>query len=189
MPTTIHVPEVEGWDYVKCEFTPVFPGGDIVIEHSLLSISKWEQITEKSFFDAKGLTGEEFALYVKCMTMNKVEPRIYDYMTKENVQEIETYMERPMTALKFPPEGRRPVKRLGEQTTSETIYFQMFTLNIDISCQKWHISRLMALIKYMSKENEKMYNGSKKPRKLTASEIAERDRVNEMRKRALRTKG
>ena len=154
-----------------------------------MSISKWEEMTEKCFLDSMQLTSEEFKLYIKCMTLNPVSPTIYDILTSDNIKDIKKYMERPMTATKFNEPAGRGGGRGGEQSTAEMIYYQMFTLGIDYECRKWHINRLMTLIKLMSRMNEKMYDTKKKNRPMTAADVKARDSLNEARKKALNTRG
>ena len=188
MPHTVVVPEVEGWDSENQLFVILQPETSFVIEHSLLSISKWEEETEKSFFDTKSFTSEELILYIKCMTVGKIDSEVYNHLSSDNIRDIRTYMDRPMSALKLASQKKKQVRRLGEQMTSDTIYYQMFTLGIDKSCEKWHINRLVKLIEYMSRKNEEAYN-PKKSRRLTSSEIARRDEINNARKKALNTHG
>lgn len=188
MPKTIVVPDTEGWDNVNEHFVTI-RGGKLKIEHSLLSISKWEEITEKCFLDSPGLTADEFKLYIKCMTLTPVDPSIYDILTPQNLKDIRKYMERKMSATNFNERPGSAPSRGGEQATSEMIYYQMFTLGIDYECRKWHINKLMTLIKLMSRMNDKAYDPKKSNRRMTAADIKARDQLNEARKKALNTHG
>jgi len=117
----------------------------IQLEHSLVSISKWESKFCTPFI-GRQLTLPEFREYVKCMTMTQnVNPLLYHSLTKENATDIKEYMDRPMTASTF---HGRPRNTSGEFVTSETLYCLMFNLNIPKECEKWHLNRLMALIRY-----------------------------------------
>ena len=118
----------------------------IVLEHSLVSISKWESKFCVPFIDHE-LTLPEFAEYVRCMTISQnVNPYVYSALTKQNVEDIKEYMDRKMTACKF--SGKKPRNTSGEFITSETLYYLMFGLGIPKECEKWHLNRLLALIRF-----------------------------------------
>lgn len=185
MPKIIYVEDGEYWDPEKHEFS-VIKGGKLKIEHSLLSIFNWEGITEKSFLDMvntnQKLTDQEFKMYVKCMTIGSVDPNLYNLLSKKNIIEIQDYMNRNPTATRF-NERPGPGGGYGEQSTAEMIYYQMFSLGIDKSCEKWHINRLLTLIKLMSRMNEKAMKGDKGKRKMTSAEISARNKLNEERRK------
>lgn len=186
MPKTIQVDDVEGWNSIDETFVTI-KGGPLVIEHSLKSIEKWEAITEKCFLDCRDLKTNEFLLYVKCMTLNKVPDSIYTILSQSNLEDIKKYMARKMTATNLvdkPNQGRS-----GEQSTAEMIYYQMFSLGIPLELSKWHINRLLILIRLMSRMNEAAYNPKKKNRRLTGAEIAQRDKLNAQRLKEFGTTG
>lgn len=116
------------------------------LEHSLLSLSKWESKWCKAFLTKKEKSAEEIKDYVRCMTINKnVDPTVYDRLTSENYNSINAYISAKMTAtyIKHPSsEGQVG----GDTVTSELIYFWMITYGIPFECQKWHLNRLLALI-------------------------------------------
>lgn len=141
----------EGWDEEKQEF--VEPEVRVLkLEHSLVSISKWESKYCRSFIDSKEMTYEETLFYVECMTLQEdIDPEIYSKLTRENVDEIRAYIYSPMTATKV-----REVKNgrhSGESTTSELIYYWMIESGIPFECQHWHLNRLLTLIKVCSTKN------------------------------------
>ena len=125
------------------------------LEHSLISISKWESKWKKIFFDvmANGIEGEEFVDYVRCMTLNQVkDDRVYYSLTNDNVKTIYEYMSDSMTATTV---RDRPGKKKGRKVklSSEVIYAQMAALGIPFETEKWHINRLLTLIRVTDELN------------------------------------
>lgn len=154
----IEVSPIETYNANTNMFTMV-PGGVLVLEHSLIAISKWEQITHKPFFSKGGKTYEETILYIKGMTLNNVDPTIYDNLTLDNMNAIQTYMEDSNTAIVFRAETRNANV---EQMTFETIYYWMFSLGIPKECEKWHINKLLNLIKVINLKNKKPSEADRK---------------------------
>lgn len=148
MPLTIHVPETELYDPVQNRFITV-KAQTLVLEHSLLSISKWESKWHKAYLSMNKKTQEETIDYIRCMTLTtNVNPNVYLALTNENAQEIADYMNDSMTATTFNQQDKR---RNREIITNELIYYWMTALNIPFEpCQKWHINRLMTLIEVAS---------------------------------------
>jgi len=142
-------PNNELWDEDKCEFVslPAFKGAVIQLEHSLISVSKWESKWHKSFSSTKEKTADEFLDYIRCMTLTKnVDPEVYNYLTIENLQTIEKYIKDPMTATvvsRKPGKSRAPSRRI---ITSEQIYSWMIDCEIPWDAEKWHLNRLLTLI-------------------------------------------
>lgn len=171
----------EGWDSQKEEF--IEPKYQVLqLEHSLVSLSKWESKWCKPFLSRTEKTDEETMDYIKCMTLTQnVCPEIYNLLTRENIQQINDYIEAPMTATFFSEQDSRKASR--EIVTAELIYYWMIALNIPFECQKWHINRLLTLIKVCNIKNQP-------PRKRSRREIMSRNTaLNEKRKKELNTKG
>ena len=147
----ITIPELELYNEKTCEFITI-PKQDIALEHSLVSISKWESKWHKSFFDEKTpRTYEEEIDYFRCMTLTQnVKPEIYRYMPSSVFKQIKDYIDDPMTATTIRETNRPPVSK---KITSEEVYGWMVKLNIPFQCEKWHINRLMMLIKVCSAMN------------------------------------
>ena len=144
---------------------------EIELEHSLLSVSKWEAKWHKPFLETAktGFTPEEEIDYVRCMTINKnVDPRVYYSLSQDNRKEIESYINDPMTATTITHIQKRPNREI---VTSEIIYYWMVSFQIPFDCQKWHLARLMTLIEVCSIKNDP---NKKKMRK---NEIAQRNRA------------
>ena len=177
----ITVPETEIFDDATGEFTLV-KEQTLQLEHSLVSLSKWESKWHKPFSSTVNKTQEETIDYVKCMTITQnVNPMVYCCLTPKNIQEINEYIDDPMTATTFSDDKTRGRSR--EIITSEVIYYQMIALNIPFECQKWHLNRLTTLIKVCSIKNEP-------PKKMSKSAIMARNAsLNAARRKALNTKG
>lgn len=149
---TITVPiGPERWDEEKREF--VEPKSQTLqLEHSLVSLSKWESKWQKPFYSKKDMSNEETLDYIKCMTLTKnVDPDVYNHLTQENIKTILDYIGNPMTATTFGKETN--VGNNREVITSELIYYWMIASNIPFECQKWHLNRLITLIRVCSIKN------------------------------------
>lgn len=171
----------EGWDEIKEEF--VEPEVKVLqLEHSLVSLSKWESRWNKPFLTKQEKTEAELLDYIKCMTLTQnVNPDIYFHLSKENVEQIKNYIDAPMTATTFRGDNRGSSNR--EQVTAELIYYWMIALNIPFECQKWHLNRLLTLVRVCNIKNQPA-------KKMSKRELMSRNRaLNEARKKRLNTKG
>ena len=170
----------EGWDEQTQEFIPP-PVKVLQLEHSLVSLSKWESKYCKPFLSTDK-TDEETLDYIKMMTITQnVDPKVYNHLTQNNIEEIRKYIHAPMTATTFPKERRS--RRNNEVITNEVIYHWMVALNIPFECQKWHINRLLTLIRVCEIK-------SQPPKKMSKRETMSNYRaLNEARKKQLNTKG
>lgn len=176
----ITIPGLELYDEEKEEFV-YLKDQELQLEHSLVSISKWESKWHKPFLDDKDKTIEEIVDYIKCMTITQnVKPDIYNRLTESNIDEINEYIKNTMTATTFSDDNKTSKKEI---ITSEVIYYWMIACNIPFECQKWHINRLLTLIKVCAIKNAP-------PKKMSKNEIVSRNRaLNEARKKKLHTKG
>lgn len=147
----VTVPETELYDEVNEEFITLKPV-TLKMEHSLLSISKWEALYNKAFLTGKQHTEQETIEYIKCMTIGDVDDSVYDRLTDKNLQEILEYMESSKTATYVPKE--RVEGKAPEVTTSEVLYYEMFVCGIPIECERWHLTKLLALIHVFSVKNK-----------------------------------
>lgn len=174
-------PIKELWDSQKEQFVS-FDGATLELEHSLVSVSKWESKWNKSFFLRQEKTYEETIDYIRCMTLTEnVEMTVYSYLTRENYEQINKYIEAPMTATTFPNERKTAGGR--ELITSELIYYWMISLNVPFECQYWHLNRLLTLIKVCNVKNTP-------PKKMSRREIMSRNTaLNEARKAQFHSKG
>lgn len=179
---TITVPITqEGWDDAKQEF--VEPTSvTLQLEHSLISLSKWESKWKKPFYSKKEMSEEETLDYIKCMTLTEnIQPEVYDHLTRENVKAIMDYIGDPMTATTFGKNDNGPSNK--ETITSELIYYWMISSNIPFECQEWHLNRLITLIRVCSIKNTP-------PKKRSKRDIMSRNAaLNASRRNQLNTKG
>lgn len=154
----------------------------LVLEHSLVSLSKWESTWCKPFLSRKNLTREETIDYIKCMTITQgVDPNVYEFIDQDFIEKVSAYIDRPMTATTFKQEKGQVNT---EVITSELIYYWMIAFQIPYTYEKWHLNRLLTLIKVCNVKNGK----SKK--KLSSKEIAARNReLNAARLKELNTTG
>lgn len=141
----------EMWDEKNEEFIEP-KTASLQLEHSLVSISKWESKWHKPFLSKEPKTVEETIDYIKCMTLTQnVKSEVYDHLSKENIEEINAYIDDPKTATTFSKD--RQSARSREIVTSELIYYWMIALNIPFECQKWHLNRLLTLIRVCEVKN------------------------------------
>lgn len=171
----------EQWDAKKREF--VYPKGwTLQLEHSLVSLSKWEQKYKKPFLTKERKTIEETIEYIRCMTITQNIPaEAYSFITNEHIDMVNGYIEDSMTATWFHEE--KSAKMSSEQVTAELIYYWMITYKIPVEFQKWHLNRLLTLIKVCDVKNQP-------PKKMSKREIFSRNkRLNEMRRKKLNSKG
>ena len=178
----ITIPATEKWDWRNEEFVYI-KETTLKLEHSLVSLSKWESQWHKPFLSNKSMSIEETIDYIRCMTVTQnVSPMVYSALTDDNIRAVEKYIDDPMTATWF-SESQSKKKKDNKIVTAEIIYYWMFELKIPMECQKWHLNRLLTLIRVCNEEN-------KPKKKMSKKEIMERNRVlNEARKKQLNTKG
>lgn len=161
---------------------------ELSLEHSLVSISKWESKWHKPFLDTVEKTEEEILDYIRCMTINQNVPdEIYLNLSNKNVIEIKKYMEDSHTATWFNSyrdNKKSPRSKKSEVMTAEVIYYYMFSCQIPKECEKWHINRLLTLIRIFSIKNNTESN--KMSNKETLSRNA---KLNAARRQAMKSRG
>ena len=147
----IETPETELWDEYNQRFILV-KKQTLFLEHSLISLSRWESNWEKPFLkrnDKKTLV--ETIDYVRCMTINNnIDPNVYRVLTADNINAINAYVNAKKTATIVYEDKHRST---GETVTSELIYYWMVSLGIPFECQKWHLNRLLTLIRVCNVKN------------------------------------
>lgn len=171
----ITIPKQEYFDEGCGEFVYI-PEQHLTLEHSLVSLSKWESKWHKPFLQEESKTIEESLDYIRCMTINKnVNPLAYRGITPVLFKQINDYIDAPMTATWFSKEQSKGSK--SEVITSELIYYWMIALQIPVEFEKWHLNRLITLIKVCNIKNAP-------PKKMSRREIMERNRrLNSARKK------
>ena len=175
----IVVPAQEFWNETTERFVYT-KETTLQLEHSLVSISKWESKHHKPFLGDEKKTPEELMDYIKCMTITQnVDESVYNCLTKDNIDSIMKYIEDPMTATFFSGDNKRGPKRI---MTSELIYYYMFANQIDIKCEKWPLNRLITLIRIFGEES----NPKKRSKADTAKYYA---KLNEQRRKMNNSRG
>lgn len=153
----------------------------LVLEHSLVSVAKWEAKWHKPYISSEKTT-EETIDYVRCMTITQnVDPKVYSVLTAENLNDIAEYIQDTQTAtvLRENPNARHS----HEVVTAELIYYWMISYNIPIEFQKWHLNRLLMLIRVFNFKNAP-------PKKMSTSQLLERNAaLNKARREKWHSKG
>lgn len=175
------IPETELFDERTNTFINV-KEQKLQLEHSLVSLSKWESKWHKPFLTNKPKTEEEIRDYIKCMTITQnVKDDVYLCLNNTHVTQINDYIENPMTATTI--KETKPNTINNEQITAELIYYWMISLNIPFKCEKWHLNRLITLVKVCNVKNQP-------PKKMSKNDIMSRNRaLNAARRKQLNTKG
>lgn len=172
----IYIPPSEWFNQQTSEFVTV-KGGLLKLEHSLLSISEWESKWKKPFLTEDKKTNEEMYDYVKCMTLNKdIDESIYQCLSQSVVNQIESYINDPHTATTF--SKKNTPDNSTEFITSELIYYWMVEMGIPFECQKWHLKRLLTLIKIVSIKRDSKNN------KMSQADVLRRNAATNARRRA-----
>lgn len=176
----ITIPERELFDESSQEFITI-KERTIQLEHSLLSLSKWESKWKKPFLSNTEKTLEENIDYVRCMTITQnIEYNAYYALTRKLLDEINEYVDAQFTATTFRKSNRAPSREIA---TSELIYYWMVYYNIPMDCQKWHLSRLLTLIRICNIKEGPQQKMSRR------DVLSQQQSLNASRKKALNTRG
>jgi hypothetical protein len=177
----IFVTMSEAFDEENSKFIPLTTFV-LEMEHSLVSMSKWESYHKKPFLNKTEKTSEETLYYIKAMVLTpEVPPEVFAHLSKENVKQINDYISDTMTATTFVEQGVQKMSREG--ITSELIYYWMIALNIPFECQHWHLNRLLTLVKVCNRKNSP-------PKKMSRRDmLAQQRALNAQRREAMGTKG
>lgn len=175
----IVIPSIEFYDESTNEFIQT-KEYKLRLEHSLVSLSKWEAKWNKPFLSDEHKTIEETIDYIKCMTLTQnVSDDAYKNITDQVIIDVNNYISEKMTATTIKEEGRNS----KEIITSEIIYSWMISLNIPLECQKWHLNRLLTLIKVCNIQ-------SQPPKKMNRNEMIQKNKdLNAQRKSKMNTRG
>lgn len=156
------------------------------LEHSLLSVKKWESKWHVPFLGKKEKTAEEFLSYISCMTLNreKINSDVYKCISPNDFVKITEYIKDAMTATWFSNNSRIGASnRTGEVVTAETIYYWMISYNVPVEFEKWHLNQLLTLLKMIHIKS----GGERKMGKREAAR--QRAELNKQRRKAMKTKG
>lgn len=179
---TLVIPDTERYNEEDSTFIKI-KGCVLQLEHSLISVSKWESKWCVPFLMKEDKTLAQSIDYVRCMTITPgVDPSVYKQIDADSLVKINEYIQAPMTATWFTdrPGGSR---RGREVVTSELIYYWMIASEIPFECQKWHLNRLLTLIRICEIKNSP-------PKKRSKQDILNQyDAINKQRRQALNTSG
>lgn len=177
----VTIPGVEYYDEASETFIQT-KSQILQLEHSLVSLSKWESKWKKPFLSKEQRPMNESIDYIRHMTLTQnVNPDIYDNIPQSVMEEINRYIDDPMTATWF--SNRKKGHSRGEAVTAEVIYYWMISLNIPFECQKWHLNRLITLVEVCSIKNEP-------PKKMSKRQTLENNRsINSARRKQMNTSG
>jgi len=181
---TIVIPDVDLYDDESSMFFKS-QGATLLLEHSLVSLSKWEAIWTKPFLDGISRTTEETRSYVACMNLAPVYSEdIYKRLSDDNVREVAAYIDSKQTASWFKDDL---AVRTGNSDiiTNEVIYYWMISHTIPMETQYWHLNRLLTLIKVCNEKNKP----ASKSKMGTREQAMSRDALNKKRKAELNTTG
>lgn len=160
MPLTLHIKPFEGFDSDRNEFVTI-KETTLQLEHSLISLKKWEQKYHIPFLDTADKTTEQWLSYIECMNMTQnVDPHVFRYMSLDNIKKVTEYIEDPMTATWF-TDNKKENPRKKEVVTAEIIYYWMIELNIPIQFEKWHLNQLLTLIRVINIKHDTTKMGKK----------------------------
>ena len=176
---TLDVLLEESYNEATKEFS--YKSFTLELEHSLVSLSKWESHFEIPFLNLKDKTSEQTMWYIRVMTLApKVPEEVFAHLTQDHIDQINNYIAAKMTATTFHGPAGRPTREI---ITAEIIYYWMVSLNIPFECQHWHLARLLALVKVCNLKNQP-------PRKMSKNEAMQKQRdLNAKRRAEMGTKG
>ena len=179
----ITVPAQEFWDETAESFIYA-KETNLVLEHSLVSISKWEAKWNKAFLGKTSKTVEETIDYIRCMTVTpNIDSSVYFRINSKIIEQINTYIDSPMSATWFSEIQNKKASAGNETVTSELIYYWMIAYNIPFECQKWHLNRLLTLIRICNIKNQD-------PKKMSKNDILRNNAaLNAARRKKFHTKG
>lgn len=155
---SINIPETELFDEETDSFIKI-KAQSLNLEHSLISVSKWETIHCKPFLTKNKKTPDEVRDYIRCMIINAPKGQdVVKAFTPKEINEVIDYINKKKTATTVTFFSKK-TKASNETITSELIYYWMFSAGISIECEKWPLDRLFALIKIFSAKNAPKQKG------------------------------
>lgn len=129
------------------------PECTITLEHSLISLARWESKWHIPYLSNKERTQEQELDYIRCMSVNKLKnDLVIKILSPMDIKTIEDYIDNPMTATTF-SKNIKNQRSKKEIITAEIIYSRMFAHGIPLECQKWHLNRLLTLLRVCDLRN------------------------------------
>lgn len=180
----IIVPKQELFDDSKQEFFDM-PEVHLRLEHSLVSVSKWESKWETPFLVSQEKTGDQMLDYIKCMTLSpEPDPEVYHRLTEDHLEAVNKYIGAKMTATWFTEQNPNANKGRRETITAELIYYWLVSLSIPFETENWHLNKLLTLIRVCNEKNQPS------GKKMSKAELASRNRtLNAQRRAQMKTSG
>lgn len=173
----------EGFNDETQQFVDVM-SFDLELEHSLVSLSKWEEIWEVPFLGNQEKTKEQTLSYIMCMDLlGNFTQEIFPHLKADQFLQITEYIDAKKTATTV---TERPGPPSTQIVTSELIYYWMIALNIPVEFETWHLNRLLMLIKVCNIQNSK---GDPKNRMSSSEAAAQRRALNDQRRREFGSRG
>lgn len=150
----VRIPDQELFDEGTQTFIHI-KATDLQLEHSLISLAKWESKWHTPFLGKEDKTEDQIIDYIRCMTLTQhVDQTVYQYLPASVLKEIFDYIDDPMTATWF---NKEEEKKFGigkkEIITAEIVYYWMVTLGVPVQFEKWHLNRLLTLIRVINVKN------------------------------------
>lgn len=182
----IEIPDIEDrWDPVKKEFVNV-KGTTLILEHSLVSVQKWESKWHVPYMSTENKTNEMILDYIKCMVMfpHEFNEDLINYIPRGELEKVIKYINDPMTATTFSDTSKTSGNSSKkEKVTAEIVYYWMIALNIPMEYRKWHLNQLLTLIHVCEIKNAPQ-------KKMGKNEVMARNRaLNAQRRARMRSKG
>ena len=179
----------ETWDETTEEFIPAVEPVEVHLEHSLVSLARWESKWKKPYLSSE-LSREETIDYIRCMCIDDIDPEIFNHISDSNIKQVADYIADPMTATWFTddktktPSGPHKNGRMkGEIITAEIVYYWMISAQIPVEFENWHLNRLLTLVRVIGEKNNP-------PKKMSKSDLTRKyAQLNAQRRAALHTKG
>lgn len=177
------IPKTELWN----ETTSTFEYTEEVVvdlEHSLVSLSKWESFYEKPFLSEEPKTREETRYYIGCMCLGEFPSDLtLSRITDAQIQEVDDYISKRHTATWF-NEPKTSYRQTNKTVvTAEVIYYWMVSLQIPFECEYWNLNRLITLVRVINNKNQPQ-------KKMSRNEaMTQARRLNEERKQQYNTRG
>jgi hypothetical protein len=134
------------------------------LEHSLVSVSKWEAVWEQAFLGSKEKTTDQTVSYIKMMIVGaEPPPGVFQKLLEKHIEQVKEYVGAAMSATKLSTDKNAPSSK--EIVTSELIYYWMISLNVPVEFEHWHLNRLITLIRVINLKNtpkKKMSNSERR---------------------------
>lgn len=142
------------WDEANNKFLSLKKEVSLTLEHSLVSVAKWESKWKRPYLSNEKMTNEQVIDYIRCMTISQnIDDLVYYCLSEQNLKDIEEYINDPMTATTFSNRMTAQQTAKNEVMTAELIYFYMLANNVPVEFQKWHLNKLLTLLKVCAIKN------------------------------------